>query len=79
MHAGAQRVRVRIRVRVRVRIKVRVRVRVRVKKLLYRIINLIFYWARARPGPARRATKGWPGPPGTRPGGRGPSGSGSRL
>ena len=35
-----------------------------------------FFWARARPGPARRATKGWPGPPGTRPGGRGPSGPG---
>ena len=46
---------------------IKVRVRVRVKKLLYRIIHIILYWARARPGPARRATKGWPGPPGTRP------------
>ena len=28
------------------------------------IIIQIFFWAQALPGPARRARKGWPGPPG---------------
>ena len=38
-----------------------------------------FFGARARLGPARRATKGWPGPPGPGPGVRRPSEAGHRA